>query len=148
MRWDLEIDVPQWARRFALVNPHATVAFDATDATCNYPGSGDGTYQGHSDPAPLADSYKPMLPNGWSKPLPTDPTSPHRYDATKLTSLVWKHIAVARQGGPDVPLGEFIRLFAGLTSPVKAKAVRASVPGITRLSDFMTIVDSEEGARS
>jgi hypothetical protein len=67
---------------------------------------------------------------------PTDPTSPHWYDETALTRLVFAHIGAARRGGRDLPLGEFIRSFAGLTSSTKAKTVRAALPGVERLSDF------------
>jgi len=50
--------------------------------------------------------------------------------------LVFSHIAHARNGGRDLPLGEFVRQFAGLTSTKKAKAVCAHLPGFAYLSDF------------
>jgi hypothetical protein len=50
--------------------------------------------------------------------------------------LVFSHIAHARNGGRDLPLGEFVRQFAGLTSTKKAKTVCTHLPGFTHLSDF------------
>lgn len=81
-------------------------------------------------------TYKPTVPDGWRKPLPADPTSAHWYDTAALTRLVFAHIGNARNGGRDLPLGEFIRSFAGLSSTVKAKAVKAAVPGIETLTGF------------
>jgi hypothetical protein len=53
-----------------------------------------------------------------------------------LARLVFAHIGAARRGGRDVPLGEFVRSFAGLSSTTKAKAVCATLPAVQRLSDF------------
>jgi len=112
-------DARRWVRRFALVNPHAAVSYLAHG----------------SDPAD-AISYKPTAPDGWRKPLPTDPTSPHWYDGPALARLVFAHVGKIRKGGRDLPLGEFVRSFAGLASTAKAKTVCAVLPGITHLSGF------------
>jgi DNA topoisomerase VI subunit B len=116
---DLDVDAARWARAFALVNPHAAIAYRANGA----------------DPADAV-SYKPTAPDGWRKPLPTDPTSAHWYDPPALERLVFAHIGAARRGGRDLPLGEFVRTFAGLSSTAKAKAVCAQLPAVRRLSDF------------
>lgn len=115
----LTVDVAKWVKDFAVLNPHAAISHLANSA----------------DPENVV-SYKPTAGDGWSKPLPTDPTSPHWYDNTALTRLVFAHIAAARNGGEDVPLGTFVRSFDGLKGTVKAKAVKAAVPGVERLSDF------------
>jgi DNA topoisomerase VI subunit B len=108
-----------WVRRFVMFNPHAFVI--------------DHGQSGDSD---NADSYRPTVNSGWCKPLPTDRTSPHWYDEAAMRRLVFAHIGARRNGSPDVPLGTFIRQFAGLSSPSKAKLVAAAVPGISHLSDL------------
>ncbi len=50
--------------------------------------------------------------------------------------LVFSHIAAAEKGGKSLPLGTFVRQFAGLTSTAKAKAVCAHLPWVSHLSDF------------
>jgi hypothetical protein len=50
--------------------------------------------------------------------------------------LVFNHIAHTKAGGRDLPLGEFVRQFAGLSSTRKAKAVCSQLPWISHLSDF------------
>jgi DNA topoisomerase VI subunit B len=116
---NVRLDAGRWARAFALVNPHGAISY-----------RDNGT-----DPAEVV-SYKPTAGDGWRKPLPTDPTSAHWYDVPALQRLVFAHIAAARRGGRDLPLGEFVRTFAGLSSTAKAKAVGAAVPAVRRLSDF------------
>jgi DNA topoisomerase VI subunit B len=113
------VDAARWTRGFALTNPHATLIL-----------------QGDSADPESAEIYKPTVGDGWCKPLPSDPTSPHWYDQPALTRLVFAHIAAARAGGRDVPLGEFVRTFEGLSATAKAKAVRAALPEVERLSDF------------
>jgi hypothetical protein len=72
------------------------------------------------------------------KYVPSQPTSPHWYSSESLNVLVCSHIAHARNGGGrDLPLGTFVRQFAGLTSTKKAKAVCSALPQVlTHLSDF------------
>lgn len=120
-------DARRWGRRFALVNPHAAVSYLA---------------QGPEPDGPV--SYKPTAPDAWRKPLPTDPTSAHWYDGPALARLVFAHIGKTRKGGRDVPLGEFVRSFTGLSSTAKAKAVCALLPTITHLSGFEADPDAVE----
>jgi len=93
-------------------------------------------YRGNGDDEPGPVSYTPTVDDHWSKPLPTDPTSPRWYDRDSFTKLVFAHIGKARNGGPDKPLGGFLREFAGLTGTAKAKTVAAQFPDIHYLSDF------------
>jgi DNA topoisomerase VI subunit B len=108
-----------WPRRFALFNPHATISYLA---------------QSGESKSPV--SYKSTVGAQWRKPLPNDPTSAHHYDEYALARLIFSHINGIRRGGRDVPLGEFVRTFAGLSSTAKAKAVCAQLDGIARLSEF------------
>jgi hypothetical protein len=107
-----------WARRFAVLNPH----LELSDL-------------GNTAIDERAVSYKRTVGTDWRKPLPTDRTSPHWYDEAALQKLVFSHIEASRNGHPDLPLGEFIRQFDGLSSTMKATRVAAPV-GIERLSDF------------
>jgi hypothetical protein len=116
---DVEVSVGNWAAEFAVVNPHATV-----------------TYRGNDDEPDEVVSYKPQVSASWRKPVPTDPLVPGWYDHAAFTRLVFSHIGAARNGGRDLPVGEFIRSFAGLSSTAKAKSVKNAVPGIETLSDF------------
>jgi hypothetical protein len=71
------------------------------------------------------------------KYVPSQPTSPHWYSAESLKVLIFSHVAHARGGGQDLPLGTFVRQFAGLTSTAKAKAVCSALPpSLTHLSGF------------
>lgn len=108
-----------WLQKFASVNPHGTF---------NQPAD--------SPDEQSASFYKSTAPDGWRKPLPTEPTSPWWYNETALKQLVFAHVGVVRRGGRDLPVGEFVRTFAGLTNTAKARAVLAAVPGIKTLSDF------------
>ncbi len=81
--------------------------------------------------------YKSTHEGPFKKYVPSQPTSPHWYRAESLKVLVFSHIGHARNGGRDLPLGEFVRQFAGLTSSAKAKAVAKQMgEGFTHLSDF------------
>jgi hypothetical protein len=86
----------------------------------------------------VAEIYKSTTEGPFKKYVPSEPTSPHWYSAASLKGLVFNHIAHARSGGRDLPLGEFIRQFQGLTSTKKAKAVAAPLieAGFTHLSSF------------
>lgn len=115
------MDVADWMENFAAVNPHAHLRY----------------LEDGSDPQ-SAVFYNATVPSDWRKPVPTDRLQIHWYDTTAFTRLVYAHIGSARAGGRDLPLGEFVRSFDGLTSNIKAKAIRASVPGTETLSDFDT----------
>lgn len=117
----------RWALGYALVNPHATVRIRAT-AAAGYLANGDGP--------PAWDSYRPTAGDGWSKPLPTDSTSPWWYDERALGRLVFAHAGAARRGGRDLPLREFVRTFKGLSSTAKAARVTRVLEPITHLSGF------------
>jgi DNA topoisomerase VI subunit B len=115
-----ELDALHWVRSFAAFNPHATLCYQANDGG-----------------AKLAEIYKSTRTD-IKKYIPTQPTSPHWYSAASLKGLVFNHIAHARSGGRDLPLGEFVRQFARLRSTRKAKAVTAPLveAGFTHLSKF------------
>ncbi len=78
--------------------------------------------------------------------MPTDPTSAHWYDVAALTRLVYAHIGNAETGGRDLPVGEFVRQFAGLTSTTKAKRVTAAVGDVRHLSDLAGRPGADLGA--
>jgi hypothetical protein len=125
-----------WGAAFGVFNPHTTIEYDRRGLTY------EGNYQGDSDRAKggiFSKTYKSsvVFPGGqWRKYLPRDLTSPHWYTPDSLKQLIFAHIADARNGGRDLPLGEFIRDFRGLSSPSKAKAVKESIPAIGKLSHF------------
>ncbi len=108
-----------WVRSFAAFNPHATF---------RHPGKSVS-----SDESKI---YKSTRDLPFKKYVPSEPTSPHWYSPASLRALVFSHIADARNGGRDLPLGEFVRQFQGLTSTTKAKAVTKHLPNFKHLSDF------------
>ncbi len=55
---------------------------------------------------------------------------------------MFSHIANARNGGRDLPLGAFVRQFQGLTSTAKAKGVCSQLPAFRHLSDFEDAPDT------
>jgi DNA topoisomerase VI subunit B len=121
----LRVDIGRWLQGFALANPHAALSWLA-----NGPDSAPAVF------------YKSTVGEGWRKTLPSDRHRPHWYDGPALRRLIFAHIGRSRAGHDrDLPLGEFIRGFDGLSSTAKAKAVRAALPHIERLSDFETDPD-------
>src|SRR5215213_7987345 len=115
-----DFDALHWVRSFAAFNPHATVS-----------------YQDKGDDSEAAEIYKSTHEGPFKKYVPSQPTSPHWYRAESLRVLVFSHIGHAREGGRDLPLGEFVRQFQGLTSTAKAKAVvKQMEEGFTHLSSF------------
>lgn len=80
--------------------------------------------------------YKSTRELPFKKYVPSEPTSPHWYSPASLQTLVFSYIAHARNGGRDLPLGEFVREFQGLSRTSKAKAVCAELPTFKHLSDF------------
>jgi DNA topoisomerase VI subunit B len=117
-----DLDVVDWARSFAIVNPHANIRCELAE----WPEQ------------EVVSFYNATVGEGWRKPLPTDTTSPHWYDEAALRKLIRVHINDSRRGAADVPIGEFVRSFTGLSSSMKAKAVCRidKLKGIARLSDF------------
>jgi DNA topoisomerase VI subunit B len=114
-----DFDAHHWARSFAAFNPHATLS-----------------YQAKGDDSEEAEIYKSTREKT-KKYVPSQPTSPHWYSPRSLKVLVFSHIAHARKRGRDLPLGEFVRQFQGLTSTAKARAVAKQMgEDFTHLSDF------------
>jgi hypothetical protein len=93
--------------------------------------------KGKQDESEDTEIYKSTHEGSFKKYVPSQPTSPHWYSAESLKVLVFSHIGHARRGGRDLPLGEFVRQFQGLTSTAKARAVVKQMgEGFTHLSDF------------
>lgn len=127
---DQDFSPEEWAAAFAAFNPHAFVKmsdFALPPDLCNEHGE-----------SPLENSriYKPTAGDGFKKFTSTDSISAHWYDVPALKTLVFSHIANARGGGRDLPLGEFVRQFRSLSASRKRKAVCDGFPEIKRLSDF------------
>ncbi len=80
--------------------------------------------------------YKSTCETPFKKYVPSEPTSPHWYSTASLQALVFSYIANARNGGRNLPLGEFVREFQGLSRTSKAKAICAGLPAFQHLSDF------------
>jgi hypothetical protein len=83
--------------------------------------------------------YKPLVsyPGEWTKWLPSDPIPAHWYDTEPLQRLIFLTIAKNRHdGNRDLPLGEFIRQFRGLSSTAKAREIAGLFPQIRHLPDF------------
>jgi hypothetical protein len=116
-----DFDALHWARSFAAFNPHANISYHGED------GASEG-----------CEIYKSTLEGEIKKYVPSQPTSPHWYSADSLKGLIFNHIAHARSGGRDLPLGEFVRQFAGLSSTKQAKVVAHPLMacGYTHLSKF------------
>ncbi len=141
-----EFDPVHWCRSFAAFNPHATISYQAKSGGSKRPGIskshfgevrlGEGSYQAKSPEQEGAETYKSTLEGPIKKYVPSQPTSPHWYSVESLKVLVFNHIAHARGGGRDLPLGEFVRQFQGLSSTRKAKVVCSQVPWISHLSEF------------
>jgi DNA topoisomerase VI subunit B len=116
----MDFEPLHWARSFAAFNPHATVS-----------------YQGKGVDSEEAEIYKSTHEGPFKKYVPSQPTSPHWYRTESLKVLVFSHIGHASKGGRDLPLGEFVRQFQGLTSTAKARTVVKQMgEGFTHLSDF------------
>jgi hypothetical protein len=94
-------------------NPHATFTLDL--------GAGG------------SEIYKGQAPDGWRKPLPTDPTSAHWYDPDAFARLAGSLAAA----DDNRPIGEFIREFKGLSSTTKARQIAAAVPALRKVGDIL-----------
>ncbi len=114
----LEIDADRWAFNAAFVNPHADIRLIERD---NRGSDHDTAFYKSSD-------------HGWSKWTPAMPSSPHWYDKSAFTALVYSHIREIKNTGVDVPLGKFITEFDGLKGSVKQTAIRGAAARITHLS--------------
>lgn len=134
-----EINLRAMAHAYRVFNPHAIIrAAAARRAT--YPRA--FVQIARSRRVEHANRRRPSRPEmyesatDWRKWLPTDPTSAHWYSVPDLERLIFGHIAAARRGARDLPLGEFVRQFAGLSRSAKVKAVLAALPGTRHLSDL------------
>jgi len=118
-----DLDAGFWAAAFALVNPHVSLRLGLANEHDVWGFGGMGqVYRSAAE---------------FRKFIPTDPIPAHWYDAEALDQLIGAHNLHARNGGRDLPLGEFIRNnFRGLTSTRKAKDVASYLPSISHLSDF------------
>lgn len=104
-------------RNYAAFNPHATFSLTMGEA-------GARTY------APTSTE--------WRKWLPSNPTSPHWYDAARLRSLMAAYVGAEADGGRVRTVREFVSEFNGLSATAKQKAVTEScmnLPG-KYLHDF------------
>jgi hypothetical protein len=120
-----------WAQGFAIYNPHATVRIRY------FLLKGSDSYQGNFPDGYILKSEKLYQPtvkflDGWTKFLPTDPTSPHWYSVGDMKSLIYAHVKV----GKNLTLREFVKTFKGLFRSDAAKSVCDQFPGISRLSDI------------
>jgi DNA topoisomerase VI subunit B len=114
-----DFDPLHWVRSFAAFNPHASFS-----------------YLGKSGPHEGAEMYKATR-DTTKKYVPSEPTSPHWYGPASLKTLVFSHIADAeKNGGRDLPLGQFVRQFQGLARTAKAKAVCSRMADFKHLSGF------------
>jgi DNA topoisomerase VI subunit B len=75
---------------------------------------------------------------GWRKWLPSEPTSPHWYDAARLTRYMAAHVARDQDRGYRRTVREFISEFRGLSGSTKQKRVLDEI-GASRiaLADFV-----------
>jgi DNA topoisomerase VI subunit B len=124
------LDAVQWARAMALFNPHALVKIDA-----ELPGINHARTESYK----TREIYKPLVkyPEEWTKWLPSDPIPARWFDEPSLQRLIFLTLAKTRRdGNRDLPLGEFIRQFRGLSSTAKAREIAGLFPQIHRLADF------------
>lgn len=101
---------------FSLFNPHATI-------TLNW--FGTRTTWKATDPA-------------WRKWKPSDPTSPHWYEAHHLERLIGAYITHDRDRGADRLVSDFVAEFDGLTGSAKrTKVLEAAGCKRAKLSEFV-----------
>lgn len=107
---------PRWyARATALFNPHAFVKISSFDALEFSMVNADEDFS-ESD-----DFYNKLA--DCQKIKPNEPTSSHCYDSGEFMKLVYL------QGTQkDIPIGEFVRQFKGLSSTTKAKLITRNIP--------------------
>lgn len=101
---------------YALFNPHAEFVASASE-----------TPTAHNEVS------HPRIADKIKKWQPSDPSSPHWYDAQSLGRLIGYHI-----GQDDITLREFLGQFDGLKSTLKRAEISGMFPNAKRLSDFET----------
>ena len=102
---------------FAWLNPHLTL-----------------TATWYGEPCVAVAASNPT----WTKWLPSQPTSPHWYDAPRLARLIAAHIAYAEDHEIPCPtVREFVAEFRGLSGTTKGKAICETVEASGRtLAEF------------
>jgi hypothetical protein len=112
-----KLDFYNTTHTFAWLNPHLSLT---------------ATWRGESATRVVASDPK------WSKWLPSQPTSPHWYDAPRLTRLMAAHVAHAEDHGIPCPtVREFVGEFRGLSGTAKGKAICEAVGSAKEsLADF------------
>jgi hypothetical protein len=119
----------QIAEDYAWVNPHLTLTLTWNRDGC--------------DPVQWT---IPATDPAWSKWRPSDPTSPHWYDASRLSRLIANKIAYAEDHGETCrTVADFVGEFRGLSGTAKAKAICESISA-SRLSLAKFYADGD-GAR-
>jgi hypothetical protein len=103
--------------KYAWLNPHVTVTL---------------TFGGEVGAKSIT---VPATDKEWSKWRPSDPTSPHWYDAQRLASLMGANIKRAQdRNEPCKTVRDFVGEFDGLTSTRKRATVCDAVVGVSRLA--------------
>ncbi|MDO9139140.1 MAG: hypothetical protein Q7U38_02265, partial [Methylobacter sp.] len=115
---------PYWyARATALFNPHAFVKISSFDDI------GFSMVIADEENAEIDEFYKRL--GECQKIKPNEPTSAHWYGADDFEKLVFL------QGSQkDIPLGEFVRQFRGLSSSAKAKQITGQLKQFKLVSDI------------
>ena len=119
-----------WASAISIFNPHALVKIQVSEPADNHARRGRAKFK---------EIYKPLVdyPGKWTKWLPSDPIPAHWYDEESVRRLIFLYIGKSRRDGiRDLPLGEFVRQFRGLTSTAKAREIAGLFPQIRRLGDL------------
>ena len=81
-------------------------------------------------------NHHALIPD-WQKWTPHEPTSPYWYSLENFRKLITAHIALSRDGGPDLTIREFIKQFRGLSSTQRQKFITDSIPNVRRLSNLV-----------
>jgi hypothetical protein len=81
-------------------------------------------------------NHHALIPD-WQKWTPHEPTSPYWYSLENFRKLITAHIALSRDGGPDLTIREFIKQFRGLSSTQRQKFITDSIPDVRRLSNLV-----------
>ncbi|MDA1278097.1 MAG: ATP-binding protein, partial [Verrucomicrobia bacterium] len=101
---DAETRILQRLANYHLLNPHLSVA---------YVGTGKRSWDG-SDAV-------------WVKWRPSDPISPHWYDAEQFTGLVAAYLSAEQDGAPARSVREVVANFRGLSSTVRQKEILSAL---------------------
>jgi len=160
-----EFDHERWIRAFSLFNPHATFNFTIDGISQEEAYEGELMEENEHDESPDEDGeflkksdfdenkheeiehdkscgeksqiFKQTVdfPNGWSKYIPTHPTSPWWYTEDDLKKLIFAYIGVIEERLKDIKLRDYLRQFKGLTG-AKTGMICKEFNDIQHLSDF------------